>query len=63
MGRWKKVVQHRMTMDRAMTNRSFGRKALPNSIVKNTWKGTLENEKALPDKWVWEKEVLVGYQF
>lgn len=58
--RWKKEVEDRLKMDRAMTHPRFEKQALSTSAVQRTWSRTIENEKDLPESWVKMKRVLVG---
>ena len=59
--RWYATINRRITLDRAMANPAkFAKKALDPDLVKRTWTGTLQNEKDLPNDWIWKGEVLVG---
>ena len=59
--RWYANIDRRITLDRAMANPAkFAKKALDPDLVKRTWSGTLQNEKDLPNNWIWKGEVLVG---
>ena len=59
--RWTHAVNKRLTTDRALTDgKRFGKKALNEKLVKNTWKGCLKNEEDLPSDWYRLKGVLVG---
>ena len=59
--RWYANIDRRITLDRAMANpEKFAKKALDPDLVKRTWSGTLQNEKDLPNNWIWKGEVLVG---
>ncbi|KAJ7495802.1 hypothetical protein B0H11DRAFT_1716579, partial [Mycena galericulata] len=50
--RWLKVINNRLAIDCAMTNEfKYGKKALKLSLVKGTWKKTLEGERTLPNDW------------
>ncbi|PBK69093.1 ribonuclease H-like protein [Armillaria solidipes] len=52
-GRWLYAINQRLTLDRLSANpRKYGKKAIKKEIrVLRTWKGTLENEDALPKDW------------
>ena len=55
------ALDKQLTIDQALTNdRRFGKKALNEKTVKNTWKGCLANEDELLTDWHKLKEVLVG---
>ncbi|KAL6298146.1 hypothetical protein BKA93DRAFT_754380 [Sparassis latifolia] len=58
--RWYKTISTRLTLDRTMTRKRFGRRAVPTALVRNTWAGCLYDEKGLPDDWLTQPEVLVG---
>lgn len=50
--KWRSALERRLTLDKAMTSKRFGNKALKRSLVIDTWKGTLQNESSLPDDWL-----------
>ncbi|KAL6300501.1 ribonuclease H-like domain-containing protein, partial [Sparassis latifolia] len=50
--RWYKAISSRLTLDRTMTRKRFGKRALPPALVRNTWTGCLADEKGLPDNWL-----------
>ncbi|KAJ7141977.1 hypothetical protein C8R46DRAFT_1046559 [Mycena filopes] len=60
--RWVAIMNERLEIDRTLTNRArFGKVySLAPSMVLDTWKGTLQDEEKLPDRWLSEPEVLVG---
>ncbi|KAH9829971.1 uncharacterized protein C8Q71DRAFT_685566, partial [Rhodofomes roseus] len=58
--RWTSMLNKRLQLDMSMTHRRFGRQALRKDIVIGTWRGTLQDEYALPDDWTGTKGVLVG---
>jgi hypothetical protein len=49
-----------LTLDQAITNNKYGKRALKQQIVLNTWKGLLKNEENLPKNWLKSTGVLVG---
>ena len=59
--RWCRAVNNKLAMDIETSRKSFGRKALKDSLVRATWTGTVLNEDRLPELWVRAtSEVLVG---
>ncbi|KAJ7435160.1 hypothetical protein B0H11DRAFT_1756412, partial [Mycena galericulata] len=60
--RWVHTINEHLEIDKNLTNElKFGKQySLPPSLVLETWKGTLNDEKTLPDNWLNEAEVLVG---
>ncbi|KAK0442639.1 hypothetical protein EV421DRAFT_1808158 [Armillaria borealis] len=59
--RWIKQINTRLILDCAMANaKRYGKKALEEDTVLQTWHNTLQNEDSLPDNWVREPGVLVG---
>ena len=50
----------RLTLDRAITNNKYGKRALRQEVVLGTWRNVLENEKTLPKNWLRTTGVLVG---
>ncbi|KAH9839769.1 uncharacterized protein C8Q71DRAFT_701437 [Rhodofomes roseus] len=58
--RWGCIINRRLHLDIAMTNKRYGRNALWPPLVIGTWCGTLHDETALPDDWTKIKRVLVG---
>ncbi|KAI0054457.1 hypothetical protein BV25DRAFT_1833638 [Artomyces pyxidatus] len=58
--RWLHTINTRLTLDRAMTNSRFEKKALPEDTVLRTWSGVLSNKGSLPDNWMRSPGVLVG---
>ena len=59
--RWINAINKRLTIDRLLTNnKRFGKRALNEKLVKNTWRGCVKNEEQLPSNWHRKKEVLVG---
>ncbi|KAK0213305.1 hypothetical protein DFS33DRAFT_1248256, partial [Desarmillaria ectypa] len=57
---WLRAINNRLKLDRLMTNKRFGKRALKHGIVKSTWKGVLRDEEQLPSNWVGASGVLVG---
>ncbi|KIY44925.1 hypothetical protein FISHEDRAFT_6462, partial [Fistulina hepatica ATCC 64428] len=59
--RWLYRINARLHLDQALARKStFGNHALRETVVKNTWRNTLLNEKNLSERWVREPGVLVG---
>ncbi|KAJ7266621.1 hypothetical protein C8J57DRAFT_1182374 [Mycena rebaudengoi] len=59
--RWLKSINNRLAIDCARTNdRKYGKRSIKPSVVKQTWKNTLNNEDSLPKDWPREVGVLVG---
>ena len=47
--RWKYAITARADLDKKMTNPRYGKKALDESLVENTWVSLLQDENKLPD--------------
>ena len=58
--KWTQVLNARLDLDRKLTHKKFGKKALPEKLVKTTWQGILQNEETLPENWITDDGVLVG---
>jgi exonuclease III len=59
--RWVAKMNYRVSLDQMLTSETrFEYKALPRSLVIDTWKGALDNEQSLPADWCRHNEVLVG---
>lgn len=58
--RWHDVMNKRLTLDQAMTNRRYETKAIAVKLVLGTWSGALQNESSLPENWINHSGVLVG---
>jgi hypothetical protein len=58
--RWHCAINRRLTLDQAMTNKKYERKAISAKTVLCTWSGTLQNESLLPENWINCSGVLVG---
>ncbi|KAJ7439302.1 hypothetical protein B0H11DRAFT_1640505, partial [Mycena galericulata] len=60
--RWLHVINERIEIDRHLTNKlKFGKQYyIAPSLVLETWKGVLKDEKELPEDWLRGPEVLVG---
>jgi len=50
----------RLTLDWAITNNKYSKRALKHKVVLNTWKCLLKNEESLPRNWLESTGVLVG---
>ena len=54
-------INNRLEEDIALTNRrKYGKEAIPEKYVLNTWSGTLQDEPSLPENWLRANGVLVG---
>jgi hypothetical protein len=60
--RWTELINSRLDLDRKLTNSRYGKKTVSKKLVKATWKGILQNEKALPENWITDNGVLVGIE-
>lgn len=58
--RWLHAINRRLAMDQALTSPALRRKAVPRTLVCDTWQGLLVDERALPNDWINHKGVLVG---
>ena len=58
--RWLATMNARLTLDRAITNTKYGKKAIKQKIVLDTWTKLLKNERDLPKNWLKTTGVLVG---
>lgn len=59
-GRWRRVINQRLTLDQVMTRTSLAKTSIPPKVVLATWRSTLNDEEALPDNWIGAAGVLVG---
>ncbi|EPS99146.1 hypothetical protein FOMPIDRAFT_1125028 [Fomitopsis schrenkii] len=59
---WEAAVNARLRQDAAGTSRKYGRLALKKDLVLATWRGTLKDERTLPDDWTKVHRVLVGIE-
>ncbi|KAI0686285.1 ribonuclease H-like protein, partial [Cytidiella melzeri] len=50
--RWLAAMNSRILLDREMTRKKYGKKALNKTLVLRTWSGTLRNEHNLPTDWI-----------
>ena len=59
--RWVAAINSRLNLDKLMTNhKKYGKKALKERAVVQTWTKTLYDEKNLLDNWLQQSGVLVG---
>ena len=59
--KWGQVINTRLKMDRLLTDTlEYGKRALREELVLQTWSGVLMNEQELPDNWIRATGVLVG---
>ncbi|KAH9852906.1 hypothetical protein C2E23DRAFT_729714 [Lenzites betulinus] len=60
---WKNVINERIRLDAARTNKAWKRRRIPPRVVLDTWAGTLHDEASLPEDWTGTPGVLVGTPF
>ncbi|KAF8079074.1 hypothetical protein FPV67DRAFT_1467420 [Lyophyllum atratum] len=60
LNRWTKAMNDRFDLDRALTDKKFGKKALSQKLVKRTWEKVVLHGTRLPDDWLGAPGVLVG---
>ncbi|KAF5378486.1 hypothetical protein D9615_007135 [Tricholomella constricta] len=61
VNKWYEAINRRLKFDCLMTdNTRYGRKAIRSTLVKQTWKNTLQDEGNLPVNWYTRTGVLVG---
>ncbi|KAJ7131490.1 ribonuclease H-like protein [Mycena crocata] len=60
--RWVHTMNERLAFDQSLTDKLRFRRQyqVPPDLVLETWRGTLKDEKDLPENWLTEAEVLVG---
>ncbi|KAF9464302.1 hypothetical protein BDZ94DRAFT_1354993 [Collybia nuda] len=59
--KWTQCINTCLKLDILQTNHSeYGKKAIKESVVLDTWKGILKDEGNLPKEWIWQSSVLVG---
>ncbi|KAH9829033.1 uncharacterized protein C8Q71DRAFT_799858 [Rhodofomes roseus] len=60
--KWMNTINNRLAMDCKMTSKKkYGKRAIKETLVGDTWSGVLKNEKYLPHDWTKGRvEVLVG---
>ncbi|KAF9492424.1 hypothetical protein BDN71DRAFT_1396724 [Pleurotus eryngii] len=58
--KWRKAMNERLDLDRKMTHKRHGKRAIKTGIVLETWKEVLKNEHELPKDWIDSSGVLVG---
>ncbi|KDQ32355.1 hypothetical protein PLEOSDRAFT_1034309 [Pleurotus ostreatus PC15] len=58
--KWRSMMNDRLDLDRKLSHKRYGKKALKTSTVLQTWKRVLENEGKLPRNWIDSSGVLVG---
>jgi hypothetical protein len=57
---WLAMMNARLTLDRAIMSNKYGKKALKQNVVLDTWKNLLKNKKNLPQNWLKTTGVLVS---
>lgn len=60
--RWIKTINLRLKLDIAITNPKYEKKATPRAKVLKTWRGTIMNERDLPDDWTRTKKVVIDIE-
>lgn len=60
--RWIKTINLRLELDIALTNPKYEKKATPRAKVLKTWRGTVMNERSLPDDWTRSKKVVIDIE-
>ncbi|KAF9464942.1 hypothetical protein BDZ94DRAFT_1160912 [Collybia nuda] len=59
--RWLQCINTCLKLDQLQANHSkYGKKAMKESLVMDTWSGILMDEENLPKNWIWQSSVLVG---
>ena len=58
-GRWLRVINERLTINKITATKTKRNNGFTNLIV-NTWEQILEKERELPPNWINQSEVLVG---
>ena len=56
------MMNARLTLDRAVTSNKYGKRALKQMVVLNTWRNLLKDENNLPKNWLNATGVLVGIE-
>ncbi|KAG7448475.1 uncharacterized protein BT62DRAFT_708241 [Guyanagaster necrorhizus] len=60
---WLELINQRLTLNRLTADRrKYGTKAMKRKMVLLTWKGTLKDEKSVPDEWIDQYGVLMGIE-
>jgi hypothetical protein len=54
------MMNTRLTLDCAVTSNKYGKRALKQMVVLNTWRNLLKDENNLPKNWLNATGVLVG---
>ncbi|KAK0450448.1 uncharacterized protein EV420DRAFT_1622013 [Desarmillaria tabescens] len=58
---WIDAMNKRLTVDQLLANRKkYGLRAMAKAKVLATWKGTLQDEKSLPEDWIDQGRILVS---
>ncbi|KAF9459933.1 hypothetical protein BDZ94DRAFT_1267234 [Collybia nuda] len=61
--KWIQCINTHLKLDKLQTNHSkFGKKAIKETLVLDTWEGILKDEENLPKDWIWQSSVLVGIE-
>ena len=59
-GKWYAAMTKRLQLDQELIRKKFGKKALSEDLVLDTWRGLVHDEDSIGDTWVRFKGVLVG---
>ena len=60
--RWVSRLNEKLRLDRAATHDKLKEIKTDKDLVLSTWKGSLKNEKDLPEDWITKSGVLVGME-
>ena len=60
--RWVSRLNEKLRLDRAATHKKLKEIKMDKDLVLSTWKGSLKNEKDLPEDWITKSGVLVGME-
>ena len=60
--RWVSRLNEKLRLDRAATHEKLKEIKTDKDLVLSTWKGSLKNEKDLPEDWIKKSRVLVGME-
>ena len=59
---WVSRLNEKLRLDRAVTHEKLKEIKTDKDLVLSTWKGSLKNEKDLPEDWITKSGVLVGME-
>ncbi|KAH9850520.1 hypothetical protein C2E23DRAFT_735008 [Lenzites betulinus] len=58
--KWYAAINERLRLDIERTKKRWKKRRIPPTTVLETWRGTLHDEKSLPEDWTGTSGVLVG---